>query len=308
MFFSPSLNKLKYPEQYWLNKKLDIIHIQNSFLFHHVLRLAQLPKSSRPKIVISMVGGETYVKSWFDKKWTNFYSNQGHQIDAYTVQSKHQKTYLSRWGINPDRIHVIPVSFGEQSNAEPKLPNKNILKIVSAFRMTWEKNIEGNLRFAKILNEKNIPFQYDIYGDGNDLGQLYYLVDAYNLIDKVFIHRKIENNILKQKLREYDFYLQLSISEALSASVIEAQSLGLPCIVSNSDGISEAIVPNLTGISGTYLDLNILVEQTLSLWNNHERYFQYSLAAIKFANENYTVEKETERISGLYNSLTQKNS
>ena len=79
-------------------------------------------------------------------------------------------------------------------------------------------------------------------------------------------------------------------------------------IISNSDGISEAIVPNQTGISGTYLDLDNLVEQTLSLWNNQECYFQNSLAAIKFANENYTVEKETERILRLYNSLIQKNS
>ena len=103
---------------------------------------------------------------------------------------------------------MIPVSFGEKSTAQPKYPNEKILKIASAFRMTWEKNIEGSVRFAKLLNEANVNFQYDIYGSGNDLGQLCYLVDKYNLKDKVNILGNIDNKLLKQKLVDYDFFLQ----------------------------------------------------------------------------------------------------
>src|SRR5690606_20483607 len=107
--------------------------------------------------------------------------------------SQNQKEYLTRWGVSEDKIEVIPISFGNKSDAQPKYPNTDKLRLVSAFRMTWEKNIEGTLRFAKTLKEKNIDFSFDIYGNGSDLGQLYYLIDRFDLNNHVFLKGKIEN-------------------------------------------------------------------------------------------------------------------
>ena len=279
----------------------EIIHLQHSYLHSKLIPL--LGANKKNKIVITLRGADTYIKPWVDQRWNFFYKNYGNKVDAFITMSHHQKEYLTRWGVSPERIHVIPISFGLHSNTLPKYPNEDKLKLVSAFRMTWEKNIEGTIQFAKILKEKNIPFQYDIYGDGNDLGQLYYLIDRYNLHDQIIVKGKIENDELKIKLRDYDFFVQLSLSEALPTSVLEAQSIGLPCIVSDSNGLPEAVLANKTAIVNKYSNITELVDGTISLWKDKELYFQYSAAAITFVNENFTIEREIERLNELYKKL-----
>ncbi len=280
----------------------DIVHIQYSFLYQKFLPLLKIAK--RPKTVITFRGSETFVKPWISKEWANFYKNNANHIDAIVVMSQAQKKYLEKWGILSTNIFVISPSFGSKSSALPKYPNKGVMKIISAFRMTWEKNIEGTIRFAKTLKHNGILFEYDIYGDGNDLGQLYYLVDKFSLTDCVKIKGEIPNIELKKKLIDYDFYLQLSISESLSASVIEAQSLGLPCIVSDSDGIKETILPNITGICAPYYELEYFASEIVKLWNDKDKYFSFSKNAIAFANENFSLETEIEKTMKMYKSLT----
>src|SRR5690606_9048950 len=165
------------------------------------------------------------------------------------------------------------------------------------FRMTWEKNIEGSIRLARMLKDKKIDFQYDIYGDGKDLGQLYYLVDRYDLGNNVFIKGIAENKVLKKQLPSYDFFVQLSISESLGMSVIEAQSCGVPCVVSDSGGLPEAVNNGVIGIICEYKDYDYLASEIIRLWNNKEDYFTFSKKAIVFVNSNYTSENEALRLS-----------
>jgi colanic acid/amylovoran biosynthesis glycosyltransferase len=297
-------SKLNYFEIHCLHKKTDIVHVQQSYLFSKVLGLIQLPKNKRPKIVFTLRGGDTYVKPWYSEKWKDFYFNFGNQIDAFVVMSAHQKNYLhEKWKIDLKRIHVIPISFGVPFDIAPKSPNKNIMKIVSAFRMCWEKNIEGNLRVIKSLKEKGISVQYDIYGDGSDLGQLYYLIDKYTLQNVVFIHGRVSNTRLKEALLKSDFFLQLSHSESLGMSVIEAQTLGLPAVVSNSDGLPGVIIHEKTGYCVYPYDIEQAATKLEKLWKDPVLYQSFSLAAIKFSQEHYSIKQEVDKLTSLYQNL-----
>ncbi len=282
----------------------DIVHVQYSYLFLKILPL--LTQKKRPKIIVTLRGGDTYIKPWVSERWIHFYKNYGDAIDAFIVMSNNQKEYLLKWGISENKVHVIPISFGHESAIEPKLPNDDILKIVSAYRMTWEKNIEGSVRFAKLLKERNIPFVYDIYGDGSDWGQLYYLIDKFGLKENVFVKGKVKNSVIKENLSNYDFYFQISLSEALPTSVLEAQSFGLPCVVSNSGGLPEAIIPNKTGICSDYYDIDYFVNETIKLWKDKERYHQFSKDAITFANENFTIAIEIKKTRAVYDTVLNK--
>jgi len=298
---SPKLNFLEITA---IQNKVDIVHIQHSFLFPKTLGLLKLQAEQRPKIIITLRGGDTYVKPWYYNNWTQFYKNYGSLVDAFITVSEHQKKYLhEKWHIEKNRIHAIPVSVNNTFEIQPKYPNIDTLKIVSAFRMTWEKNIEGSIQFAKSLKDKNIPFVYDIFGDGNDLGQLYYLVDKYQLHNYVNIKGKIDNDGLLLQLPKYDFFVQLSISEALSVSVLEAQSVGLPCVVSNSDGLVEAVIRNKTAIVEDYLEIDKLVNSCIELWKNKDEYHNFSKNAINFVKSNFTVEHEVDKMVKLYQSL-----
>jgi glycosyltransferase involved in cell wall biosynthesis len=300
--FFKKYKNLSFLEIKSLKDDVDIIHVQHSFLFSKVLGLLKLDKSKRAKIVITLRGGDTYIKPWISKRWKKFYEEYGPQVDAFIVMSEDQKKYLTRWGVPLDHIYVIPISFGDKFKIEPKYPNKNELKLVSVFRMCWEKDIADNLRLVKQLKEFGIKVQYDVYGDGPDLGQLYYLRDKFDLVKEVNILGKVANKILKSELSRYDFLLQLSHSESLGMSVIEAQTRGLPAIVSNVGGLPEIINNNHNGI--ILKDLSVKELQRISdLWRNRDLYYEYSKASINLSQSRYNINVESSKLLNLYDSL-----
>jgi len=300
--FFKKYNNLNFLEIKSLKENVDIIHVQHSFLFSKVLGLLKIDNNKRPKIIITLRGGDTYIKPWISKRWKKFYKDYGSQVDAFIVMSEDQKKYLTRWGVPLDHIHVIPISFGEKFEIEPKYPNKNELKLVSVFRMSWEKNIADNLSLVKQLKEFGIKVQYDVYGDGKDLGQMHYLRDRFGLEKEVRIKGKINNEELKAKLCDYDFLLQLSHSESLGMSVIEAQTQGLPAIVSNVGGLPEIIDNNHNGI--ILEDLSVKELQRISdLWRNKDLYYEYSKASINLSQSRYNINVESSKLLNLYESL-----
>ncbi len=281
----------------------DIVHLQHSYLFSKISELLTIPSHQRPKIIITLRGADTYVKPWVYKKWQQFYKEQAHLVDAFAVVSKHQKEYLQKWGVAADKIHVVPVSFGEATHSSPKSPSDGVMKVMSAHRMTWEKNIDGNLRTIKAIKEAGIPVQYDVYGDGPDLGQLYYLIDAYNLGDTVNCLEKVDNNELKKRLGNYDFFLQLSMSESLGVSVLEAQAHGVPAIVSNRGGLPETIVDGASGFSVAPHENEQAAKSMMGLFADKEKYQSFSETAIKHVHSNYAVANETALLVKLYHQL-----
>lgn len=292
---------LNYAEIKYINQKVDVVHLQHSFLFPKIKGLLELPKLERPKVIITLRGGDTYVKPWVSEKWRKFYKDDGGKVDAFITMSQHQKKYLhEKWGVNKSIIHVIPISFGDSKPMQLKEPNEKVLKVVSVFRMCWEKNIEGNLRVIQHLKNKGLPVQYDLYGGGPDAGQVMYLMDKYDLQDCVTYHGKVENKILKLQLPKSDFFLQLSHSEALPTSVIEAQSYGLPAIVSNSDGLPEAIVNGKSGYCVSPNDTIKAANVIESLWKDKVNYSRFSQAAISNSHNNFSNEREADQLCKLY--------
>lgn len=298
---------LNYAEIKYINQNVDIVHLQHSFLFPKIKGLLELPKLQGPKVIITLRGGDTYVKPWVSEKWRNFYKDDGDKVDAFITMSQHQKEHLhEKWGVAENKIHVIPISFGKAKTVQPKIQNKDVLKIVSAFRMCWEKNIDGNLRVIQHLKTKGLPIQYDLYGSGPDAGQVMYLIDKYSLQDCVTYHGKVENKILKLQLPKSDFFLQLSHSEALPTSVIEAQSYGLPAIVSDSDGLPEAVVNKKSGYCVPPNDIVKAADLIVSLWVNTIKYTKFSQEAICNSHSKFTNEREAELLCRLYKKIIEE--
>ena len=294
--------KLNYFEIYAKRQNADIIHIQDSYLFNKVTGMSLLSNKIKPKIVLTMRGAETYTKPWIFKKWKSFYKYYKDNINAYVVMSEHQKNYLhDKWQVAMDKIHVIPISFGEKFIQEPKNPNKKIIKIVSVFRLYWAKNITDNLKLVKTIKDLGYSIEYDIYGNGPDAEHIYFLRDKYNLHQNVRIMGVLDNKILKKKLFEYDFIFQLSITESLGMSVIEAQSLGVPAVVSDTGGLVEVIVDGESGY--IFENFDITAKKIIHLWENSLYYCSFSQKAVEYAHSKFSVDLEIEKTVALYKSL-----
>ncbi|WP_411768214.1 glycosyltransferase family 4 protein [Winogradskyella sp. A3E31] len=303
-FINKRYKNLSYIEIWALKNKTDIIHVQQSYMFPRILGLTEITKGIRPKLVVTLRGSETYVKPWVQDKWETFFKDYGNNIDAFVVMSTHQKEYLQRWGVEQDRIHVIPISFGQKFEAKPKKASKDGIKIVSVFRLCWEKNINGNLMVIKILKEQGFKVSYDVFGDGPELGKLYYLINKYHLNDSVKVHGRVDNHELKKKLGNYDFILQLSHSEAFPTSVLEAQAIGIPAIVSNAGGLPDAIQQNNSGYAMDANDTERAADYIAGLWKDVEKYYSFSKAGIDYAQYHFSVDNEVSAIKSLYIHLT----
>lgn len=298
--------KLKYLEHKYLKNNNDIVHIQHSYLFTKIRGFFSIPKSERPKIVITLRGSDTYIKPWLNQGWHSFYKGSGQFVDAYITMTVHQKNYMAKWGIPLDIIHVIPISYGHPFKVGEKSFDANTIQLISAFRMCWEKNIDGNLRVAKFLKDLGYSINYQIYGDGQDANQIPYLIDKYQLKDCVNYHGSIKNEHLKQKLKTSDFYLQLSQSESLGMSIIEAQTHGLPAIVSNSGGLPEVVIHDETGYCVDSYAIEEAAYHIINLWQSPKKYSEFSKAAISHSQTNFSIQKEVHRLSVLYKSLITK--
>ena len=303
-FVSKTYTNLSFWEIQWLKNNIDVVHLHHSFLFKYFGGISQMDSRNRPKLVVTLRGSDTYLRPWYDERWLNFYKHNSGRIDAFVVMSQHQKSYLQKWGVSEDKINVIPASIRAISS-EPKQLSTDVIKIVSSFRMTWEKNIEGNLRVIRHLIDKGHKVSYDIYGRGHDIGEVYFMIDKYNLHDAISIKGKVENDEYLKLLKDYDFYLQLSKSESLSVSTIEAQSFGLPVIVSDSGGMPETILEGNSGFAVPFTKTEKAAERLLKLIEDRALYAQFSKAAIQNVNEKFTNQIEVDAYVDLYKRLTE---
>ncbi|MDO1501077.1 glycosyltransferase family 4 protein [Winogradskyella maritima] len=306
-FVNRNQQNLAYNEILAIKNNAHIIHLQHAFLFPKILGLANSRMSiMKPKLIVTLRGTETYARPYIQKKWKDFFYKYGTKIDAYVVMSDDHKSYLMRWGVPKEKIHIIPISFGETFQIQPKIPNNKCLQLVSVFRLCWEKNINGNLLVAKHLKSLGVKFKYTIIGDGEELMKVHYLIDKYQLNDFVEVLGRIENSNLKMKLKSYDIILQLSHLESLGMSIIEAQSMGIPAIVSNTGGLPEAVIDNVTGFVVDANDYVGASKSILKLWQNKDCYFKFSKGAIEHAQSSFSIKVESNRLKNLYKSLINK--
>lgn len=281
----------------------DLIHVQHSFMYPFISRIAR--SDSKSKFVITFRGADSYIKPWISDQWKKYHHEIGSNFHAIQVMSRNQGEYLSKWGYGLEKIHIIPIST---STVEAEYIDCSIngkLNICSVFRMTWEKNIEANLRFIKLLKESGIEVKYNVFGDGTDFGQLYYLIDRFGLEKEVKIYGRVVPSVLSSEIKNNHFMLQLSSSEALPASIIEAMSFGIPCIVSDVGGLPEIVHSNENGfvIDFNNYDLSSGVAFVLKVLENNTFYKKLKIGAFEAFKQQFSPEIETEKVYTMYCSV-----
>lgn len=94
-------------------------------------------------------------------------------------------------------------------------------------------------------------------------------------------------NIVEQYLSAMDVYVLPSYREGFGTGVIEAESMGLPVIVSDIPGPTDAMRKNETGLIVKKADVETLYDAMIEIRSNSENYKKLSANAHKFASENF---------------------
>lgn len=101
-------------------------------------------------------------------------------------------------------------------------------KLITACRLTAQKNLKMLIRGFSIFKQKNEGYSLEIYGDGEQLQELIRYVEELNM--SKFIHFKGRSNEIYNIMADSSVFLLTSDYEGVSNSMLEALAIGIPTI------------------------------------------------------------------------------
>jgi colanic acid/amylovoran biosynthesis glycosyltransferase len=122
------------------------------------------------------------------------------------------------------------------------------IRIITVGRLNWIKDYETAITSLGLLKKNNVSFVYEIIGEGSELERIRFAVHQADISDKVVFCGKLSHEETLRKMQSADLYLQTSMQEGFCVSALEAQAVGLVCIVSDADGLKENVIDGVTGL------------------------------------------------------------
>ena len=195
-------------------------------------------------------------------------SFRGFDIGVYPI--KHPQCYSSLWD-KVSKIHVISDDikqllythgFRDQapvvkitpaidthyfSTEQGHVGVEHPIQLITVARLHWKKGLEYTLEALALLKQQGIAFEYRIIGSGPEEEALKFACYQLGLQAQVFFLGKLGPEEVKQHLTQAQYYIQYSVQEGFCNAVLEAQAMGLLCVVSDAEGLSENVLDGKTG-------------------------------------------------------------
>ena len=313
-FLSKVYNKFtllleEYTFQYSIYKYLkrnienyDIIHVhQTSWLS---ILPSYLGKKSNKIVLIkeATLNGYEFLKYlYLPKRLKNLPINNSNFVGV----SELIIINLLEQGVKQENLYYIPNGVELKTDVELSLQTKSNKK--DNFEILFVGNfIQGSIKGLDLLiNAIGVVFktyqniQLKILGKGD--------ASIYN---KMIEDLGIKNNILfLGSQNSYDYYKKSDIfvlpsrSEGMSNSLLEAMSLGLPCIATNVSGVSDIIDDGENGFIVEIEDYRGMADKIIKLIENEELLYKFKTNSIQKIKNKFSMEKIAEMYYKLYNSL-----
>jgi len=177
------------------------------------------------------------------------------------ANSRHTESLIAAWKVRPDQIKIVYPPISPEAMKESSLvlnhpyASDNRLTLVTICRLVTGKGVDLVLHALKILDAREIPYQYLVGGDGPEKERLRALADTLGLQGKVKFKGSVVGEDKWCLLRMADVFVlssrfepSIQWQEGFGIALVEAAAFGLPAIGSTSGGIPDAVVHGETGI------------------------------------------------------------
>lgn len=242
---TPLRNRLKrlILNEFLFRSKVDWLHFGFGNL---AVSREHVAEAIGAKMAVSFRGSDFYLSPL---KHKDCYQRLFQKQVMYHVLSEEMKHDLMKHDIAPNHIQVITpaidTSFFSITKALPSA--STTLQIVTVARLHWKKGLVYTIEAMNLLKKNNIDFHYTIIGAGEEYERIKFAIHQYQLHDYVTLLGELTQKEIKAKLQDSDIYIQYSIQEGFCNAALEAQAMGLLCIVSNAEGLSENVLHEETG-------------------------------------------------------------
>ena len=294
------LIKKIYLNSHVLSQKLDWLHFG---FVTQALESELVAKAIRAKMAVSFRGFDINV---YPVKHPNCYDLVWKHVDKVHSISKDllQKAYgfgLSKNGtysIITPAVHVANLNKLKASKAK-----NNKLQIVTIARLNWIKGLDHALNTMKVLKNEGLEFEYHIIGSGtpSEIERYTFQLHQNQLQSQVFLHGKLSHEQALSKLSSADIYLQPSIQEGFCNAVLEAQGMGLLCVVTDGGALSENVLNGTTGWTVKKRQPKLLAKKILEVVRlSDSEKEQIKQQAVKRVVEDFNFEKQQNAFVKFY--------
>ena len=207
---------------------------------------------------------------------------------------------ISDFGISPSKVSVLPIAGVNTDFFSPdvdsiEFENKQSIQIGTIGRLTHQKGYDYLLECADRMEDAH----FHIIGEGELEEELRVSVDKRQL-ENITFHGKVPYESLPSYLGSFDIYFQPSRYEGLCMTVIEAMSMGLPIVASNTDGITESVNNKINGYLIEPGDIPSYVEKLNYLTCTNSLRKEFGECSRKRVKQKYSREI---LVNGFYNTL-----
>ncbi|MFA0964681.1 glycosyltransferase family 4 protein [Roseivirga sp. BDSF3-8] len=208
--------------------------------------------------------------------------------DHVHVLGSYLRSQVIDRGIEDKNITTIPPAFlPKWPSRENFVYSSNTLKITIAARLNWTKGHRYLLDAIDILKKSlnDTRVELHIMGIGEAEEELRYRVFELGLDKEVTFHGWVAEKEVIEMVRDSFVYCLPSLVEGYNNSVVTAQSLGVPCIVARSGGLSENVIHEKTGFVVSPASGEEIAQSILSLWEDKDLYQNMCTNAIERVKE-----------------------
>jgi glycosyltransferase involved in cell wall biosynthesis len=307
-YFSPIL--IYKLNQYLRNNHYDLIHAEASKDLWLIVPSLQLSALKTPLILTKHIGS-AIVKRDPLHRWiytrVNLalaISNVIHKNLLETTTISSEKIILLHDSINTDRFNPEKISKRKIRNEYNISPNEILIGMNARF--SPGKGHEEFLFAAhKLLHRyKNIKFMVvgcASRGEDDYAGKIKTMA-SYLGLDNSVIFTGFRNDI-PEILASLDIFVFPSHAEAFGIALVEAMSMKLPSVCSNSDGILDIAVDNVTSYLFQKQNYHDLAEKLSELINRPDKRDKFGEAARERVLENFNADLITNKLIDIYDSL-----
>ncbi|WP_282134462.1 glycosyltransferase family 4 protein [Seonamhaeicola maritimus] len=228
--------------QFILNQKLDWIHYGFGML---AVGREDVAEAIGAKMAVSFRGFDLYLSPL---KHPNCYFSLFKRNVKYHVLAEEMVETLVAKGIDKTTIVKIPPAIDVQffSGTVDRV-FENPIRLITVARLHWKKGLEYTLEAIALLKQAGILVKYTIIGAGSERERLVFAAHQLGILELVDFKGQVSQQEVKTCLEQSDIYIQYSIQEGFCNAVLEAQAMGVLCVVSNAEGLSENVLDTKTG-------------------------------------------------------------
>jgi colanic acid/amylovoran biosynthesis glycosyltransferase len=241
----------------------DIIHFEFGSLAVGRTHLKELLDA---KLSVSFRG---YDLNYIGLDQPDYYSQVWKDIDAahFLGEDLWQRAQMRGAPLGLPHALIPPaIDLAAIPQASPRTNGKlgaqdHPLRILSVGRLHWKKGYEYALQAVKILSDQGINCEFRIIGDGERQAALYFARHQMGLTQEVEFLGGLPHTQVIEYLHWADVFLHAAVSEGFCNAVLEAQTMGIPVVCSDADGLRENVDDGVTGFVVPRRDPHAMAEK-----------------------------------------------